>query len=249
MSNLRFKYLLLLGALTLFLAIAGCSSNSDDVNAQPAILVFTKTAGFRHTSIEAGIAAINKLGLENGFQVEQTDNAAHITSNNLRRFKAVVFLNTTGDVLNNSQQTAFESYIKSGNGFVGVHSASDTEYNWPWYGGLVGAYFKNHPAVQQASVQTISRTFNGYQQLPSLWTRADEWYNFQSLASGLNILLAVDESTYQGGQHGNLHPVTWWHHYSGGRSFYTAMGHTDESYTEPAFMQHLLGGIHYAMGR
>src|SRR3954469_534543 len=144
------------------------------------VLVFSKTAGFRHDSIPAGIAAIRQLGSQNGFAVTATEDAAAFTTQNLAQYQAVVWLSTTGDVLNASQQTAFESYVTGGGGYVGVHAAADTEYDWPWYGGLVGAYFQSHPAQQQATVVVEDRADPSTAHLPATWSRFDEWYNYRT---------------------------------------------------------------------
>lgn len=217
--------------------------------AKPRVLIFSKTAGFHHESIAVGIPAIMKMGQQNNFDVDTTTNAALFTLNNLKKYKAVIFLSTTGDVLNAEQQTAFEQYIKQGGGFVGVHAASDTEYDWPWYGNLVGAYFKSHPSKQQeANLEVVDRNFIATKHLPATWRRLDEWYNYKWIADGLHVLIKIDEKSYTGGENGDNHPMAWYHSYDGGRAFYTALGHTDASYSEPLFLQHLLGGIKYAMG-
>ena len=216
---------------------------------QFSILVFSKTAGFRHTSIAAGIAALTDLGQTYGFLVDAIEDATVFTDDQLAAYRVVVFLNTTGDILNADQQAAFERFIQGGGGFVGIHSATDTEYDWPWYGQLVGAYFANHPAIQTATVQVLDRTHLSTLQLPERWTRADEWYNFQaSPTPTVTVLAEVDESTYTGGTMGTHHPIVWFHEYDGGRAWYTAMGHTGESYTDPLFRAHLLGGILWAAG-
>jgi len=212
------------------------------------ILVFTKTAGFRHESIPAGVAALRSLGLENDFFVESTENAADFSAENLCRYAAVVFLNTTGDVLDAAQEAAFERYIQAGGGFVGVHAATDTEYDLPWYNGLVGAYFDGHPAIQNAVLTVPDRTHQATRHLGALWQRRDEWYNFRDRNPQTNVLISIDETTYTGGTMGADHPIAWYHAYDGGRAFYTAMGHTVESFSEPDFMHHLLGGVQYAMG-
>ncbi|WP_324678762.1 ThuA domain-containing protein [Hymenobacter sp. GOD-10R] len=233
-------------------ALFNCSSGAaHDEKAAPApsILVFYKTSGFRHASIPVGLRAIQQLGREHTFAVDTTNNAAAFTSAALKKYAAVVFLSTTQDVLNAAQQTAFEQYIRSGKGFVGVHAATDTEYEWPWYNGLVGAYFSNHPAIQKATVKVIDKTHMSTSMLPSTWERTDEWYNFKNIQPDLKVLATLDESTYTGGTNGATHPIAWYHAYDGGRAFYTALGHTDESYSEPLFLQHLLGGIRYAIGR
>jgi type 1 glutamine amidotransferase len=161
----------------------------------------------------------------------------------------VVFLSTTGDILDVDQQAALERFIRSGGGFVGIHSATDTKYGWPWYGQLVGAYFANHPTIQTATVQVLDRSHLSMLSWPEHWTRVDEWYNFQALpAPTVTILAEVDESTYTGGTMGVRHPIIWCHEYDGGRSWYTAMGHTEDSYADPLFRNHLLGGILWAAG-
>ncbi|ACU02953.1 ThuA domain-containing protein [Pedobacter heparinus] len=212
------------------------------------VLVFSKTAGYHHASIKVGVPAIQKLGLENKFEVDSTIDAGKFTAKNLKQYAAVIFLNTTGDVLNNEQQAAFEQYIKNGGGYVGVHAATDTEYEWPWYGKLAGAYFINHPAQQEAVLNVVNRNTIATRHLPQVWKRKDEWYNFKDLNPEVKVLITIDENSYKGGKNSPVHPMAWYHDFEGGRSFYTELGHVDESYTDPLFLQHLLGGIQYAMG-
>lgn len=216
------------------------------------LLVFSKTAAFRHASISDAIAALRHLALDQGVAIDFTGDAAVFTAANLSRYNAVVFLMTTGQVLDASQQAAFEQYIRRGGGYAGVHSASDTEYNWPWYGQLVGAYFDRvhgHSRIVQATVRVVDHTHLSTSMLPTVWIRTDEWYNFATNPSNsVQVLLAVDEKTYKGGVMGANHPIAWYHTFDGGLSFYTAMGHTSESYREPLFMAHLWGGILYAAG-
>lgn len=217
-------------------------------NNTPRILVFSKTAGFRHDSIPDAIAVIKELGARNNFMVDATEDAGAFTDANLTQYDAVVFLMTTGDILNSAQQAAFERYIRAGNGYAGVHSASDTEYDWPWYGQLVGAYFRSHPAIQRATINVEDRDHASTKGLPEQWERNDEWYNFRSNPrEQVNVLASLDESTYSGGDMGD-HPIAWYHEFDGGRAWYTGGGHTKESYREPLFQQHILGGIHYAAG-
>ncbi|NOV97800.1 ThuA domain-containing protein [Isoptericola halotolerans] len=215
------------------------------------VLVFSKTAGFRHGSIPAGIAAIEQLGVENGFSVDSTEDAGAFTDENLEQYEAVVWLSTTGDVLNDEQQEAFERYIGNGGGYAGVHAASDTEYDWPWYGELVGAYFASHPANQDATIKVEDSVHPSTDHLPERWERYDEWYNFRSSPRDeVHVLASLDESTYQvgSGAMGADHPIAWCHEYDGGRSWYTGGGHTNESFAEPDFLEHLLGGIRTAAG-
>ncbi|MDF4252623.1 ThuA domain-containing protein [Streptomyces sp. WMMB303] len=213
------------------------------------VLVFSKTAGYRHESIPDGIAAVRELGAEHGFTVDATENAAAFTPKKLARYDAVVFLSTTGDVLGPRQQAAFEEYIGDGGGYVGVHAAADTEYDWEWYGGLAGAYFASHPAIQPATVRIEDRAHPATAQLGADWERTDEWYNYRSdPRAHARILASLDEDSYTGGTMGEDHPLAWCQEYTGGRAFYTGAGHTRESWADPAFRAHLLGGIRYATG-
>ncbi|MFD9193986.1 ThuA domain-containing protein [Streptomyces phaeochromogenes] len=213
------------------------------------VLVFSKTAGFRHDSIPEGVAAVKSLGAENGFRVDATEDAGAFSSRNLSRYDAVVFLSTTGDILNGAQQRAFEGYIKRGGAYVGIHAAADTEYDWEFYGGLAGAYFQSHPAIQPARIEVEDRAHPATSHLGESWNRTDEWYNYRSNPRDrAHILASLDESSYSGGTMSGDHPIAWCQEYRGGRAFYTGSGHTKESYTDPAFRQHLLGGIQWAVG-
>jgi type 1 glutamine amidotransferase len=210
------------------------------------VLVFSKTAGFRHDSIPAGIQAIRELGAANGFTVTATEDNAVFTASQLAAYQAVVFLSTTGDILNSTQQTAFEAYVNGGGGYVGVHAAADTEYDWPWYGQLVGAWFHSHPAIQQVTARVEDRTHPSTAHLGTTWVRTDELYNYRTNPRpNVRVLINLDESTYSGGNMGD-HPIAWYHPQGAGRSFYTGFGHTIESYAGQAFRRHLLGGIQYA---
>ncbi|MEU9925400.1 ThuA domain-containing protein [Streptomyces griseoluteus] len=213
------------------------------------VLVFSKTAGFRHDSIPDGIAAVQQLGATDGLTVDATEDATAFTTRNLRRYDAVVFLSTTGDVLNSAQQRAFEGYIRQGGGYVGVHAAADTEYDWPFYGGLAGAWFDSHPAIQPATVVVEDHAHPSTAALPARWERTDEWYNYRSdPRERVHVLASLDESSYSGGTMNGDHPIAWCQSYQGGRAFYTGGGHTRESYADPAFRAHLLGGLRWATG-
>src|SRR5688572_912858 len=201
----------------------------------PRVLVFSKTAAFRHGSIESGVAAVKRLGEENGFAVDATEDAGAFTDRNLRQYRAVVFLNTTGDVLDAKQQDVLERYVQAGGGWVGVHAAADTEYDWPWYGRLAGAYFTSHPNdpnVRRGTFRVRERGHPATEGLPERWEREDEFYNFRNIAPSLRVLVDIDETTYQGGTNGPDHPMAWYREFDGGRAFYTALGHTNESFAE-----------------
>jgi len=215
---------------------------------QDKVLVFSKTAGYHHESIASGIRAIQKLGKENHFIVDTTTNSNVFTTSNLKQYKVIIFLSTTGTVFDDAQKAAFEEYIHNGGGFVGIHAATDTEYDWPWYNRMIGAYFKSHPEQQNANLHVVDKHFIATKNLPETWTRWDEWYNFKNTHwDSVHVLLTIDEKSYHGGENGDYHPMSWYHSFEGGRVFYTALGHTDASYSDPLFLGHLLGGILYAM--
>lgn len=212
------------------------------------VLVFSKTNGYRHASIPAGIEAVEELGDEHGMQVEVTEDSTVFRTDRLATFDVVMFMNTSGDVLGPEGQRAFQQFIEGGGGYVGVHAASDTEYNWPWYGRLVGAYFDGHPAVQKAIVRVETRT-RSTRMLPAEWERRDEWYNFRSSPSdSVTVLLTLDESTYGGGTMGGDHPIAWRHAVAEGRAWYTGGGHTNATFQDSLFRQHLRGGLRWAAG-
>ncbi|HAK79458.1 MAG TPA: cytochrome C [Runella sp.] len=216
------------------------------------VLVFSKTAAFRHESIGAGKKALGKMAQEKGFGVSFTEDATQFTELNLKKFNAVVFLNTTGDVLNNEQQTAFERYIQAGGGYVGIHAATDTEYDWPWYNQLAGAWFLDHPStpsnVQKGKFIVTLKNHWATKGMPDEFERTDEFYAFKDISPKINVVLKIDEKSYIGGKNGDNHPMSWYQEFEGGRSFYTAMGHTDETYAEPLFLNHVWAGIQYAAG-
>jgi type 1 glutamine amidotransferase len=242
-----------LGSMLAAAVVAAIGISTQQAAPAPAadpyqVLVFSKTAGFRHDSIPAGIQAIRELGTANGFTVTATEDSAVFTTSQLANYKAVVFLSTTGDVLNASQQTAMESYINGGGGYAGIHAAADTEYDWPFYGQLVGAWFRSHPAIQQVTTKVADRAHPATSHLGQTWVRTDELYNYRTNPRpAVRVLSTLDETTYTGGDMGD-HPITWCHPQGSGRSFYTGFGHTIGSYTEAAFRTQLLGGIRYAAG-
>ena len=238
-------------------------AGGDDVGAGPAeeavppalerVLVFSRTAGYRHDSIGAGIEALRTLGASNGFAVEATEDPGQFNDDSLSNFSVVVFLSTTADVLDDGQQAAFERYIRAGGGWVGVHAAADTEYDWAWYGQLLGggAYFRSHPEIQTVQLEVENATHPATSHLSPTFALLDEWYNFQqNPRAAVSVLMTLDESSYAPGDGamGADHPIAWFHEFEGGRAFYTALGHRSELYTDPLFTQHLLGGIRWAAG-
>lgn len=242
---------LLAASIGLYSCLNGKTPTANQIKKTPRVLVFSKTKGWRHSSIPFAIAAIQKLGQENNFLVDTTKNAAYFTDDSLRNYQAVIFNCTTGNVLNQEQQAAFERYIQAGGGYAGLHSAADTEYEWAWYNKLMGAHFASHPlqpGERRATVEVTNKNHPATANLPAKWERTDEWYNYRSFYPGIKVLATLDENSYEGGTNGANHPIMWYHEFDGGRAFYTGGGHLDNSYIDPVFVQHLLGGIKYAIG-
>ncbi|WP_109299130.1 ThuA domain-containing protein [Aquimarina sp. AU474] len=239
------------------------------INAQKQFkaLLITETAGWHHESIQNGITALYTLGETHNFEVQRQQNAIKITEQSLKNFDVVIFLSTTDDIFDDIEQAAFEKYIQSGKGYVGIHAASDTEYDWEWYTKLVGRMFHIHPVQQTAKLNIINHNFPGLEHFPDtlLWT--DEWYEFgEEKVSDLQYLITVDEKSFDpnviwknrgtnsngqvvdrvGAGMGKFHPISWYHEYDGGRAFYTSLGHIKNVYKNQWFLDHLYGGIYYA---
>jgi uncharacterized protein len=245
------KFLTLFFATQIILSMPGAAQQK-----QFKALVVTTTKGWHHESVHAGFIAIKELGAKNFFDVVLLENPNGFTDKVLKDFQVVIFLNTTGDIFDTAQQKVMERFIQSGKGFVGIHSASDTEYDWEWYTKLVGRMFYIHPAIQTGRLKILDTKFPGLQGFADgrLWT--EEWYQFgPEKVTDLNYILGVDESSYnpkvQWGEKktegmGALHPLAWYHEFDGGRSFYSALGHLPTNFSEPAFLNHLYAGIFWA---
>jgi type 1 glutamine amidotransferase len=249
--------------LVVLAAVAGCARPATpDAPPTPAtgpppgreggparVLLFSRTAGFRHASIPAAVAALRRQGARQGMEVDHTEDPARLSAAGLRRYRAVVFLSTTGDVLGPGGEAALRGFVEAGGGWVGVHAAADTEYGWPWYETLVGARFARHPPVQRASVRVARRDHPATARLPEVWARTDEWYDFRGNPRGrVRVLATLDESTYQGGGMGADHPIAWCHAVGKGRALYTAGGHTADSWAEARFLAHVAGALRWAAG-
>jgi type 1 glutamine amidotransferase len=237
--------------LLLGLAIGGCTRPPDPGPAGergPArVLVFTRTLGFRHASIPVAVAAVARAAARQGMAVDHTEDPARFTASGLRRYRVVVFLSTTGDVLDRDGEAALRGFVEAGGGWVGVHAAADTEDGWPWYQTLVGARFARHPAVQRATVRVVDRHHPATEGLPATWVRTDEWYDFRDNPRGrVQVLATLDESSYRGGGMGADHPIAWWHGVGRGRACYTGGGHTAAAWAEPRFLAHVAGAVRWA---
>lgn len=253
------KYLPLRLALlsSLLMGAMACNTNQSvgkavqrnaNKNKPNKILVFSKTKGFRHNSIPNGILAIKKLANQNQIVAVATEDVAHIHTDSLKNYRAVVFLSTTGDILQEKEEQALKNYIETGGGLVGIHAAADCEYDWTWYGNAIGGYFLSHPKVQPAKILVLDKKHPSTAHLPSEWVRTDEWYDYKNFNPSVSVLMKLDESSYTGGKMKGDHPIAWYHQVEKGRVWYTGLGHTKESFEEEAFLQHIWGGISYAMG-
>jgi type 1 glutamine amidotransferase len=230
------------------LFILGFKAEDKTIVKNQSILIFSLTKGFHHASITDGITAIKKMGQENGFNVDTTTDVRLFSLANLKKYKTLVFLSPTGsNIFNDEQKIALKQYINNGGGFVGIHAASDCSFEWEWYGKMVGGFFESHPKIQEAKLNIVMPKNKIVKGLPNTWLHTDEWYNFKSFNKEVKVLIKIDETSYKGGNMKNDHPISWYQKFDGGRVFYTALGHTKESYTNPLFLQHLLAGIKWTM--
>ncbi|WP_307678077.1 ThuA domain-containing protein [Streptomyces sp. V4I2] len=209
----------------------------------PRLLVHTRTTAYRHDSIPYAVAALRTLG---EFDVEHTEDPS-VLERPLDSYAAVVFLSTSGEILTPAGRERLAGYVEAGGGFVGVHAAACTEYEWPYYGELLGARFDRHPEFQPGRVVVEDRAHPATRHMPSVWEFTDEWYDFRANPRGaVRVLARADESSYDGGGMGADHPLVWCREQGEGRVFYTALGHASEAYEDPDFRTHLLGGIKWA---
>ena len=208
------------------------TENGTSTAIVPNVLIFTKTRAFRHECIEPGVKAMQAYFSKHGITSVHSEDSLVFTVEKLKSFDAIMFFQTTGNILDSMEQDAFVKFIRSGKGCIGVHSAADTEYDWPWFGELIGARFADHPDIQTGALIRIDSAKMATAHLPARWTRTDEWYNFKQAPNNVHVELMADEATYTGGTMGGNHPMAWYHQFEGGRSYYTALGHTVESYQD-----------------
>lgn len=234
------------GICIVFLLLFSCKKKQPAP--QPAltkVLVLTEAQGFKHESISAGMDMFKAKQADWNIEVEQASESSMLSTLGITRFRIIVLLNTTGDLFTDNEQELLQDFVQNGGSILAIHAAADAEYNWPWYGQMLGALFKDHPHTQQATCHKTGISHPSVQNIPASWQRTDEWYNFQSLSPANQVVLTIDETTYTGGTHGAAHPISWYREFDGGKIFYTAMGHTSETYSEPLFLEHIKGAIEW----
>lgn len=254
-SRVKIRIIPLLVLVCVMLPVSSTLSDAPQFK----VLMISTTNGWHHDAISEAVPAIRGLAAKHQFEVVWEENIERMfTAESLEEFDVIMFVLTTGDILDPAQQALMEKFVQSGKGFVGIHSASDTEYDWPWYTRLVGRMFHIHPSIQTARLSVVDRNFPGVERMPDRFWVTDELYEFgEDKVAGLNTLLTVDERTYNpvadwgpgnksGKGMGDFHPMSWYHNFDGGRSFYTALGHLPAVYDDELFLEHLYGGIYWA---
>ncbi len=224
--------------------------NGIDVeNGKINVLVFSKTEEYRHESIVAGISSLTKLAQENNLHIDFSEDASVFSENNLSQYNVIIFLNTSGNILDANEETALRMFIENKGGLVGIHSATDTEYDWDWYNELIGTHNNGKEEIHKAVVRVVDKGHPSTKDLPYTWEVEDEWCKFANkLADDIKVLAIVDEIVFQGQEKVLFNPYCWYHEFDGGRAWFTVGGHKSENYSDPLFMKHILGGIKYAAG-
>jgi len=210
-------------------------------------LVFSKTAGFRHQSIPNAIVALKKMGTKQVFSVHASEDPKVLAEENLMKYDVLILVSSTGTIFDETTRASLQKFVRSGKGVVGVHAATDSEYDWPWYNEMIGAYFLAHPAQQTLRLEVVDRDHPSTWHLPKNWMWTDELYEFRDINPNIKVLINADETTYEVARgNGKNHPMAWYHEFDGGRVFYTALGHVDSAWDDDDFLKHLYGGIWYA---
>lgn len=243
--------------LALFTALTGtCVGTAEAAERQKRVLLFSHSTGYRHASIEPGIAAIQRLGGHERVTIVPSADPNIFSAAGLRGIDAIIFLSTSTDSKRpqsewfvGPRREALQAFVRRGGGVVGIHAASDSHYHWPWYGRLIGGRFASHPPGTPAgTIRIVDRTHRANRGLPATIRRTDEWYYFDDYNPEARLLVTLDPASI-GEKDVNPNPVSWTHEFEGARVFYTAMGHTAESYAEPNFMRHLAGGLAWVLRR
>jgi type 1 glutamine amidotransferase len=254
MMKMNFKHpqILQMALVGILLTISSCdvkSKRMETVDQGYNILLFTKTAEFRHEAIEAGVLAIEAMAENNAWTIIHSEDSAIFNINSLDSVHVVIFLNTSGPIFNEEERAAFAHYISRGGNFLGVHAATDTEKDWPYYTNLLGAVFDSHPEVQAARItKNMKSDHPSIQHFPNEFWMTDEWYNFKdTLSTEFTILLELEEDSYEGIRMGTRHPLSWYREIGESRIFYTGLGHELSMYQNPDFLHHLEQAIKWTI--
>lgn len=236
--------------------VPGVAAKGTDKKAK--VLIYSGSTGFRHDSIPAGVEAVKGIATRLGYSFDATEDPEVFTAGKLAAYKAIVFVSTTTDPKKpesewfvGARRDALVGFLKAGNGVVGLHAAADSHYHWGWYGQMMGAYFERHPKGTPKATQTVvDANFPATAKLPKTITRNDEWYYYKDFDPTLHVLITVDPATIGEGEADvNPNPQAWYHEFGGGRVFYSGLGHTSESYSEPYIIDLISGGLKYAVGK
>jgi uncharacterized protein len=254
-----FKHFAISAGVFLFLLVL--TNLAAGAETERRVLLYTRNQVakglFVHDNIPASVEAIKKLGAENHFAVEVSDDPGAFTDANLKKYKALIFDNTNNEIFDNEEQkAALQHYIRAGGGFVGIHSATGSMRKWPWFWSLIGGTFKRHAKMQTFTLKVKDATDISTAHFPASFEWTDEFYYVDQAPAGRHVLLAGDMSKlddpgkekFPGKQPNDEYPLVWRHEFEGGRAWYTSLGHQKEHYTDPQFTKHLLGGILWAMG-
>ncbi|KAA5805113.1 ThuA domain-containing protein [Alkalicaulis satelles] len=237
------------------IALTSACAQPEPVREEPGarVLVFSHTTGWRHDSIEAGVEALELMASQQGWSFEASEDPAVFDQGALDRTDVLVLLSsTTGDTpesewLTDEGRTALQAFVRAGGGVAAIHAAADAHYHWPWYRQMIGAAFEMHPpGTPDGDLSVVDSDHPATRELPEAFTRTDEWYWFSDFDGSVRLLMTLDAASI--GEEGGDVPMAWAHEFEGGRVFYTALGHTRESFTEPLFLEHVRGGIAWAAG-
>ena len=235
---------------------AAMSAGASASAASPRVLVFSHSTGYRHASIEPGVAAIQGLGAREKMTIVPSADPNVFTPERLRDFDAIVFLSTSTDPkkpesewFQGARRDALQGFVRRGGGIVGIHAASDSHYHWPWWGRMIGGYFVSHPpGTPEGTLKVVDRKHPTVKGVAPSMRRVDEWYYFQDHNPETKVLVTLDPTSI-GEKDVNPNPISWAHEFEGGRVFYTAMGHTVETYSDRNFLNHLASGLRWVTAK
>jgi type 1 glutamine amidotransferase len=248
----------LIGLFALSLIALSCTAPADAAKKKAHVLIYSGSTGYRHESIPAAVEALKAMGAKAGYIVDATEDPEVFTAEKLKQYQALVLVSTSTDPKKpesewfvGARRDALQGFLKDGKGVVGIHAAADSHYNWPWYGQMIGGYFERHPkGTPKGTVTVVDAKHPATAKLPKTLERNDEWYYYKDFNPTMRVLITIDPASIGDGEADvNPNPLVWCHEFGGGRVFYSALGHTPESYSEPYMVNLLTGALAYAVGR